>query len=372
MADSFGARLRQRREDRGIALLTIAEQTKIKLSLLQALERDDVSHWPPGIFRRAYIRAYAHAIGLDPDLIVVEFLEAHPDPAEVVTTEAIASAIDGGRTNGGPPTRLRNIVGSAIDSLSRLRRGPVIDEPPHAAAPPVPARASAATDAPDYPGVAAASIGDADDRGASAHRKSFHPRAETARVVAGSRQPVEELAASEPDLLAVARVCTELGRVEDALELQRLLQEVAGILEAPGLVVWVWDQAADALRPALVHGYSDQVVAQLPTVGRDADNATAAAFRDGEARGIKGSGHASGALVVPLLTPDGCAGVLAIELQQGRGQTGPLTAIATIFASMLAQLVGRAQTAELENPVDDESLAEAEPFLPLRGESSSR
>ena len=74
MADSFGARLRQRREDQGIALLTIAEQTKIKLSLLQALERDDVSHWPPGIFRRAYIRAYAHAIGLDPDLIVVDFL----------------------------------------------------------------------------------------------------------------------------------------------------------------------------------------------------------------------------------------------------------------------------------------------------------
>src|SRR5687767_246058 len=52
MTDSFGARLRQRREQQDIALLTIAEQTKIKLSLLEALERDDVSQWPAGIFRR--------------------------------------------------------------------------------------------------------------------------------------------------------------------------------------------------------------------------------------------------------------------------------------------------------------------------------
>ena len=62
MPESLGARLRQRREREQIALTTIAEQTKIKLSLLEGLERDDVSHWPAGIFRRAFIRAYAHAI----------------------------------------------------------------------------------------------------------------------------------------------------------------------------------------------------------------------------------------------------------------------------------------------------------------------
>ena len=53
MLESFGARLRRRRDEHGIALVTIAEQTKIKVSLLEALERDDVSHWPSGIFRRA-------------------------------------------------------------------------------------------------------------------------------------------------------------------------------------------------------------------------------------------------------------------------------------------------------------------------------
>jgi hypothetical protein len=65
MAQSFGARMRERREKQQVSLIAIAEQTKIKLSLLDALERDDVTHWPSGIFRRAFIRAYAHAIGLN-------------------------------------------------------------------------------------------------------------------------------------------------------------------------------------------------------------------------------------------------------------------------------------------------------------------
>ena len=59
MTSSFGDRLRLQREQRQIALATIADQTKIKLSLLEALERDDLRHWPLGIFGRSYIRSYA-------------------------------------------------------------------------------------------------------------------------------------------------------------------------------------------------------------------------------------------------------------------------------------------------------------------------
>jgi hypothetical protein len=46
--------------------------------------------------------------------------------------------------------------------------------------------------------------------------------------------------------------------------------------------------------------------------------------------------------VVPLLTPAGCAGVLAIELQHGVEQTKSVRALATIFAAQLAQLTGAA------------------------------
>ena len=77
---SFGRRLRRERERRRIALSSIAENTKISVSLFDDLERDDVSRWPSGIFRKSFIRAYAQAIGLDPDETAREFLERFPDP----------------------------------------------------------------------------------------------------------------------------------------------------------------------------------------------------------------------------------------------------------------------------------------------------
>ncbi len=81
--ESFGARLRYERERRQINLRSIAETTKISVPLLEGLERDDVSRWPCGIFRKSFIRGYAEAIGLDPDPIVREFVERYPDPLEV-------------------------------------------------------------------------------------------------------------------------------------------------------------------------------------------------------------------------------------------------------------------------------------------------
>jgi transcriptional regulator with XRE-family HTH domain len=80
--DSFGSRLRHERERRQIALKSIAESTKIGIPLLEALERDDVSRWPSGIFRKSFVKSYAMAVGLDPEPIVREFVERHPDPLE--------------------------------------------------------------------------------------------------------------------------------------------------------------------------------------------------------------------------------------------------------------------------------------------------
>jgi cytoskeletal protein RodZ len=80
-APTFGPRLRQERERRHISLTSITQNTKISKALLEALERDDVSRWPAGIFRRSFVRAYAQSIGLNPDEVVREFLERFPDPA---------------------------------------------------------------------------------------------------------------------------------------------------------------------------------------------------------------------------------------------------------------------------------------------------
>src|SRR5258708_13398879 len=128
MPDRFGARLRQQRERQQIALSWIAEQTKIKVSLLEGLERDDVSHWPVGIFRRAFIRSYAHAIGLDPGVVLVEFLARHPDPTDIAAAPETTAPSDEPREIARPPTRLRFLVGTATTSLS-AGRAPAVNNP---------------------------------------------------------------------------------------------------------------------------------------------------------------------------------------------------------------------------------------------------
>lgn len=75
----YGQRLRSARERLGVSLEAIAESTKIKRSLLADLERGDASKWPPGIYRRAFVRDYAVAIGMPADEVVSEFLELFPE-----------------------------------------------------------------------------------------------------------------------------------------------------------------------------------------------------------------------------------------------------------------------------------------------------
>lgn len=75
----FGARMKRLREERGIALRDIADTTKISVSALEALERNDISRLPGGIFSRGFIRAYAEQIGMDPDDTVREFIKRFPN-----------------------------------------------------------------------------------------------------------------------------------------------------------------------------------------------------------------------------------------------------------------------------------------------------
>lgn len=75
----FGPGLKALRERRGITLEAIATATKIGLPLLAGLERNDVSHWPKGIFRRAFFRDYASAIGAPVDDTLAEFLRLFPE-----------------------------------------------------------------------------------------------------------------------------------------------------------------------------------------------------------------------------------------------------------------------------------------------------
>ena len=79
MRESLGTRLRQQREAQHVTIASIATATKISAALFSGLERDDVTGWPSGIYRRSFVRAYAEAVGLDPDAVCREFNDQYPD-----------------------------------------------------------------------------------------------------------------------------------------------------------------------------------------------------------------------------------------------------------------------------------------------------
>jgi cytoskeleton protein RodZ len=90
--DDFGGKLRQARERRGISLRQIAASTKISAAALEALERNDISKLPGGIFSRAFVRSYAVEVGLDPDDTVKEFLDRF-DQETPPTAASVAVAV---------------------------------------------------------------------------------------------------------------------------------------------------------------------------------------------------------------------------------------------------------------------------------------
>ena len=78
-SSGFGGRLRDARERRGVSLRQIANATKISVAVLEALERNDISKLPGGIFGRAFVRSYAIEVGLDPDATIQEFIAQFPN-----------------------------------------------------------------------------------------------------------------------------------------------------------------------------------------------------------------------------------------------------------------------------------------------------
>lgn len=89
----FGAKLREARERKGISLRDIANATKISIRALEALERNDISHLPGGIFSRSFVRAYAVQAGLDPDEAINDFVRQFPHDS-VIAGHAPSSRID--------------------------------------------------------------------------------------------------------------------------------------------------------------------------------------------------------------------------------------------------------------------------------------
>ncbi len=67
------ANLSRVREDCGISLEDVAEQTKISVRFLQAIESAEYEKLPGGIFGLSYLRQYAAAVGLSEAPLLSEY-----------------------------------------------------------------------------------------------------------------------------------------------------------------------------------------------------------------------------------------------------------------------------------------------------------
>ena len=146
-------------------------------------------------------------------------------------------------------------------------------------------------------------------------------------------------AAVTPRLLTTAQLCGELARVAESRQLPSLLERAAKVLDASGIIVWVAEPSRQTLVPAMSHGYEPKVVSRMGRIHRDANNAAAAAYRSSAVRTVAGDAFTSGAVIVPLMTSDGCVGVMSAEMKSGSEKDESAQALATIFASQLATLV---------------------------------
>jgi hypothetical protein len=170
-----------------------------------------------------------------------------------------------------------------------------------------------------------------------------------------SRQDSEQ--APHPDLQAAADVCTAIGQMTRADDLPRLLQQAAAVLEASGVVVWM--AAGEELFAAAAFGYPAHVIQKLGPINRAAVNATAAAWRSGTLQTVSGSGGERSALAAPLLGPERCVGVLAVEVGVGQEENAVTRAVTKVIAAQLAAALAGWPAASAAAPVQPPPLDRA-------------
>jgi hypothetical protein len=149
-----------------------------------------------------------------------------------------------------------------------------------------------------------------------------------------------------PALKTAAELCTEFSCVRDAQDVTRLLTKAATVLDASGIVVWIANAEGTDLEPVLAHGYPPQALARMPSVPRSADNAAATAYRKGTLQIVLARpGLSAGAIVAPLLSPQGCIGAFSAEFRGGSETSDGAQALAAIFAAQLSGVLSPASIA---------------------------
>ena len=164
-------------------------------------------------------------------------------------------------------------------------------------------------------------------------------------------EPAPTVQDGAPDLQTAADLCTDLARLTDTDELPAVLRRAADLLHASGIIIWVRDESGKALRPAVGHGYSPDALARIGAIRCDSNNATVEAYRTAQLQIVPGGRETLGAIAAPLLSPNGCIGVMSAEVREAHEASQAVQATTAILAAQLATLVAAdppAQTARAQ------------------------
>jgi hypothetical protein len=134
---SAGRTLAKARRDRGLTVAQVSQRTRIRQTIITAIEADDYSGCGGDFYARGHIRSIAKAVGVDPQPLVEEYDSAHGThgPLTAVSLDAlVASARTRRRRRTWPPLLGVVLVVALGGAAAALLVGPAHPAHPVAAA----------------------------------------------------------------------------------------------------------------------------------------------------------------------------------------------------------------------------------------------
>jgi cytoskeletal protein RodZ len=114
-ATAIGERLQHARQRAGLSIADLSARTKIRATLLEAIEHGDFGRLPPGLLTRGFLRAYAREVGLDPDAVVrqfqAEFAPDAPDAPGGTVVMAVSAPLSAPQRPSRPPAVTAVVTG---------------------------------------------------------------------------------------------------------------------------------------------------------------------------------------------------------------------------------------------------------------------
>ncbi len=117
-----GEMLRQAREARGLPLEAAAQETRIRIEYLTAIEDNDFASLPGDVYPRGFLRNYSTFLGLDPSTVMAAYEESRTAPRRATGPHPTQPAPARKRPRKPEPIRIEPLSPTRIDT--RVRYAP--------------------------------------------------------------------------------------------------------------------------------------------------------------------------------------------------------------------------------------------------------